>query len=279
MPDDIGRLTVGPNRIAFRRLGAGPPLLLVHGWPFHGRTWDGILPALRERFTCWVPDLPGLGLTEWSEDTDFSFRGQARTLRAFVDAAGLGPYSVIAHDTGGTIARLAASDDPRVERLVVLNTEMPGHRPPFIPLFQRTAALPGAAGNFRLTLGWRWYLRSRIGFGGCFRDRSRIDDAFVARYVTPLRESPRRLDGVLRYLRGIDWEVVDALPAIHRRITAPARLVWGAADPTFPVALARGMLPQFGGGADLVEVPDACLLVQEERPADVARAVLDFIPA
>jgi len=34
------------------------------------------------------PDLPGMGETEWTDATDFSFPGQGRTLKAFVDRLG-----------------------------------------------------------------------------------------------------------------------------------------------------------------------------------------------
>jgi pimeloyl-ACP methyl ester carboxylesterase len=176
------------------------------------------------------------------------------------------------------VARLLALDDPaRVSGLVLLNTEIPGHRPPWIPIYQTLAGLPGAGGPFGLLLRSRTYLRSPLGFGGCFFDRDRIDGAFVARYVRPVLADARRRDGMLRYLRGIDWSVVDSLADVHRRIEAPVRFVWGAADPTFPLASARAMVGHFTTRVDLIEIPDACLLVHEERPLEVARATVDFL--
>ena len=54
------------------------------------------------------------------------------------------------------------------------------------------------------------------------------------------------------------------------------QLVWGADDPTFPVEYARRMVRQLPD-ARLVEIPGGRLLVHEEKPADVARAVLGFL--
>jgi haloalkane dehalogenase len=68
---------------------------------------------------------------------------------------------------------------------------------------------------------------------------------------------------------------VDALEHDHARITMPVQLIWGADDPTFPVELARKMVPQLPD-ARLVEISGARLLVHEEKPAEVARAALDF---
>ena len=104
--------------VPVRRFGSGPALLLVHGFPLSGFTWRKVLPALAERYTCYVPDLPGMGESEWTDATDFSFPGQGRTLKAFVDALGLDRYSVLAQDTGGTFARyLALEDGARIDKL------------------------------------------------------------------------------------------------------------------------------------------------------------------
>src|SRR5262249_52485653 len=134
----------GSERLPYRRFGSGPPLLLVHGFPLSGFTWRKVLPELSKHYTCFAPDLPGMGDSEWTDRTDFSFPGQGRTLKRLVDGLGLDRYSVLAQDTGGTFARyLALEDGARVEKLVLVNTEMPGHRPPWIPLYQLLMRLPG----------------------------------------------------------------------------------------------------------------------------------------
>jgi len=270
-------IDTGTARIACRRFGSGSPLLLVHGFPLSGFTWRKILPELAERHTCWVPDLPGMGESTWTDDTEWSFPGQARTLKRLADRLGLERYSVLAQDTGGTFARLLALDDAaRVERLVLINTEIPGHRPPWIPLYQFLMALPGAQTSFGLLLRSRWFLRSGMGFGGCFSDLSLLDGAFHEHVVDPLLRSPERMEGMARYLTGLTWEPVDALATGHARLTMPVLLLWGADDPTFPLSQARTMLRQIAH-ARLVEIPGAKLLAHEEKPAEVARATLEFL--
>src|SRR5688572_26468023 len=227
-------------RLAYRVVGEGPALVLVHGYPTHGATWRKVLPTLSRRFTCYVPDLPGLGITEWRDDTDFTFPGHARLLRAWIDRLGLDGYDVLAHDTGGTIARcLADADGARLSRLALINTEMPGHRPPWIPLYRHLAALPGAHLSFAPLLRQRWFRRSPMGFGGCFVNRDLLDGDFHDHFVAPLLASSRRMQGSLRYLRGIGWDVVDGMREVHARLQMPVQLIWGAEDPTFPMPLAR----------------------------------------
>lgn len=275
----VERIDTGNAQVVCRRFGSGPALLLVHGFPLSGFTWRKLLPELAKHFTCYVPDLPGMGETEWTAHTDFSFPGQGRTLMALVDQLGLKRYSVIAQDTGGTFARFLALDDPhRVERLVLINTEMPGHRPPWIPLYQFLMRLPLTLSAFRLLLASRGFLRSPMGFGGCFSDLSLIDGEFHRQFVQPLLHSSRRMEGLQQYLIGAKWGPVDALERDHAHLKMPVQLVWGEDDPTFPVGRARAMLTQFPD-ARLVAIPGAKLLVHEEKPADVTRAILAFLQA
>lgn len=270
---------VGSARIAWRSVGRGEPLLLVHGWPFSSWSFRHVLPRLAEHFTCFLPDTPGLGETEWKDTHDFRFAAQAESLRRFADALDLPDYSILAFDTGATIARQLALIDPaRVRRLVLMNTEIPGHRPPWIPLFQRSVGLPGSRASMRLLLRTRALRRSALGFGGCFFDRSRIEDAdFLAGTVAPLLASDRRLEGAQRYLAGIDWDLVDGLARRHAEIAAPVLFVWGEDDPTFPIERARPMTAQLRDCRGLVAIPRARLLVHEERPDAVADAALPFL--
>jgi pimeloyl-ACP methyl ester carboxylesterase len=49
----MSKLTVGtengqPVELYFEDLGAGKPVILIHGWPLSGRSWEGQVPALIE---------------------------------------------------------------------------------------------------------------------------------------------------------------------------------------------------------------------------------------
>ena len=49
------------SRIHYRRLGQGPGMVLLHGYPQTGHMWRKVMPALAERFTVVAPDLRGYG--------------------------------------------------------------------------------------------------------------------------------------------------------------------------------------------------------------------------
>ena len=140
----VEHTSIGPTRYTWRKVGTGPALVLIHGFPLSGFTWRKVLPDLSQHFTCYLPDTPGLGDTEWSGQTDFTWHGQAQGFKALIDSWGLDRYHLLAHDSGGTFARcLTLADPARVTRLALINTEMPGHRPPWIPEYQALMAVPG----------------------------------------------------------------------------------------------------------------------------------------
>jgi pimeloyl-ACP methyl ester carboxylesterase len=270
---------VGDAAIAYHAIGSGPPLLLLHGWPLHGGTFRRILPALAAHHTCYVIDFPGAGSSRWTDRTAFGMGAQAEGVKAFASRMGLRSYSIVSHDTGGTIGRqLAIIDADRVNKLVAIGTEIPHHRPPWIRLFQFLSYLPGADAGFRANMGSDRFLRSSRGFGGCFSNLDLIGGEFHHLFVQPLLESAERRGGQRGRLRGIDWALLDRLAEGHAAIRAPVLLLWGANDPVFPAEQARKMVPQFND-ARFVTIPDAKLFVHEERPDEVARECLSFLGA
>lgn len=262
--------------IAYRVVGSGPPLVLLHGWPLWGFTFRKLIPHLMPHFTCYVIDLPGGGETDWTRDTDFTWPGQAASVKSLLEEVGLEEYFLLGQDSGAMIARhLCLLDRRRVRALVMTNTEVPGHRPPYIPTFRRLMYLPGSGLMFRFSLWMRWFVRSRWGFGRSLA-REFIDEEFYDGIVRPLVRSERRTAGHIRFLRGWSWDVLDRWRDFHNRITAPVLLLWGEADKTFPIELARRMSTQFARPAEVRTIPGAHLFVQEERPEEVAAEVVRF---
>lgn len=253
--------------------GAGPALLLLHGWPFHQATFRKIVPLLRQRMQCVTFDFPGAGNSLWSEDSDFSFRAMARLCRSLMRAAGFEEYHVLGHNTGGTIARLMAVTPSPVRTLILLNTEMPNHRPPYIRQFQWALRLPGGPAAMERLLKSDWFLRSPAGFGGCFEDRACIDSEFLHLFVSPLAVDRRILAGQLHRLSAIDWQLIDSLRKLHSQIDIPVSLVWGANDLTFPLSRMFEMAKQFAQRPTVSVVKGARLLVHEEQPEATAAAI------
>lgn len=275
---DAERLTrdAPTAQVACRRIGQGPPLVFLHGWPLSGFTFRKLLPLLKERFTCYLIDLPGGGDTEWTKRTEFSWPAQAATVKAVLEGLRLESYALFGQDSGAMIARhLCLLDRRRVTALIMTNTEVPGHRPPLLPIQRGLLFLPSSGQALRLALGWRWLVRSRWGFGASLRPEL-VDDVFYQHTIHPLVLSERRMDGQVRFLKGWSWGLLDRWEDYHRSINVPVRLIWGGADIYFPLAQGKRLrmqLPQ----ATLSVVQGAHLLVHEEEPEQVAAAVINHL--
>jgi len=158
---------------------------------------------------------------------------------------------------------------------VLTGTEIPGHRPPWIPFLQRIAN-PRMTAGFKLLMRSRRMLRSNIAFGGCFWNHELIYGEFRDVHIAPILADDRRIEGLTHYLLGIDWELLDSLAEGHRHISAPTLLLWGEQDTVFPVEQARPMADQLANCHGFLTVPNTRLFVQEERPEEVVRIARDF---
>lgn len=79
---------VGGLEIAFERQGAGPPLVLLHGFVGHSREWRRQIDDLSDEFTVVAWDAPGAGRSSDPPET-FRLPDYADCLAAFIDAVGL----------------------------------------------------------------------------------------------------------------------------------------------------------------------------------------------
>src|SRR5437867_4967931 len=278
MADDA-TTRVGDASVHWRRAGSGPPIVFLHGFPLSGATWDAVVHHLRDRFTCYAPDLIGLGESSSTSDDDYSSPGQARVFQGLLSQLGVGSYALVGNDTGGWIAReLALIDTQRVSHLVLTNTEIPFHRPPWIPMYQVLARVPGCGTVIGQLLKASGFCKSSLAFGGCFQDPTRVDGDFRARYIEPLIASDARMDGVMRFLRRMKFSRLDEFTNLHGQLAMPTLFIWGANDPTFPEPRAREMVAQFPNVAGFHSIAHGKMFFYQERPAEVDRPV-DRFPA
>ena len=265
--------------ITVRTFGEGIPLVLIHGFVVNGCTWRKIIPKLAEQFTCYVVDLPGFGDSKWNSRTDFTFTAQSKRLVKLFKKLNISNYSIIAQDTGASIARMiAVTEQSNLNKLILINTEIPNHRPPFIPLYQFFAKLPFANFMFRSLIKNDAFVRSPFFINEFYYDKSKLKDKEnLERYIEPLRTSKNKMFGMLEYLKGIEWNVVDNFAKSHSEIKAETLFVWGENDKTFPIELAKKMPTQFNSKCDLVSIPKASLMPHEEKSNEILDIIIPFL--
>ncbi len=267
-------LDVGAGgELAYRRVGTGPDVLFVHGWPVSGATFRGLLPFLADHVTCHVIDLPGAGSSRFSPGAPLSVEGHIAAVRTVVDLLGLDQVAVVGHDSGGLIARHALAGDPRLRAMGLIDTEQSQGLNWRFRLFLAGRNLPGFPAVLRWAVGRRRVRRSDFLLGGAFADKGLLDGEFDEFFLRPLRHSTDHLEAAIRVLRSFRTAHVHQLGGLHRRIDVPVQLVWGAGDPFFPLAWAREMVDTFPD-ARLEVIEGARLFSHEEKPEAVAKALL-----
>ncbi|MEJ2515766.1 MAG: pimeloyl-ACP methyl ester esterase BioH [Gammaproteobacteria bacterium] len=99
-------------------VGAGPPLVMLHGWGLHSGIWSTVLPRLQRQFRVTCIDLPGHGFSRgWGDGFDLTAAAAAVLEVAPPHAAWLG-WSL-----GGQVALAAAgAHRERVASLVLVAT-------------------------------------------------------------------------------------------------------------------------------------------------------------
>lgn len=123
---DRKRVAVTGAEINLVMGGAGPPLLLLHGYPQMGTMWHKIGPRLAEDFTVVVADLRGYGDSSKPESdathATYAKRAMAQDQVEVMGALGFDRFNVAGHDRGGRVAHRMALDHPsRMSRVAVLD--------------------------------------------------------------------------------------------------------------------------------------------------------------
>src|SRR5688572_207936 len=96
----IGTLQVRGASLFYRKGGAGPAVILLHGFPEDGSAYDRVMPSLARSFTVLVPDLRGIGRSVTSTP-EFDAQSLAMDVQQMATALKLERPYVVGHDMGG----------------------------------------------------------------------------------------------------------------------------------------------------------------------------------
>ncbi|HEX5929525.1 MAG TPA: alpha/beta hydrolase [Solirubrobacterales bacterium] len=112
------------RRLAWRTLGAGPPLLLINGYAATSEDWDPtFLGGLAETFQLICPDNRGTGGSELG-DAELTVDGMASDLEAVLDTLEIARLPVVGWSMGGFVAQQLATRAPeRVAALALIATD------------------------------------------------------------------------------------------------------------------------------------------------------------
>jgi pimeloyl-ACP methyl ester carboxylesterase len=225
---ELRYLTANGVRFAYLEEGAGPLVLLVHGFPDTAHTWDDVRPALAGAgFRAVSPYTRGYFPTAVPADGRYDSVTLGRDVLAWIDALGERQAIVVGHDWGASAAYVAAALGPERVRFLV------------------TVAIPHPA-SLRPSPRLIWGARHMILFQRAnaeakvrANDFAHVDE-LVRRWspawnvpageTAPVKEAfghPESLTAALGYYRAL---TLRPPPALRQRITVPSAVFSGADD-------------------------------------------------
>jgi pimeloyl-ACP methyl ester carboxylesterase len=260
--------------------GEGPLVVLLHGFPETSRAWRKQIPELAKRFRVVAPDLRGYGGSDKPKGiaayrTSVVADDIARLIQEF-DAE---RAHVVGHDWGGGVAWTLATRHPDVvNRLAVLNCPHPA-------VMQRAlrsnwAQIRRSWYIFAFQLPWlpEWAF-TRDGSKSvkdALRRSAKRPDTFTE---ADLDEYARAFSAPGAATAAINYYRAAARSRVPRdKIAAPTLVIWGEDDFALGIELTRGMDELFVTPPRIEYLADTSHWVMEERPDEVNRLLLDFLP-
>ncbi len=277
------------GRIFARSGGDGPPLLLLHGYAQTNVMWHKVVPALAQKFTLIIPDLPGYG---WSDvprsgkgHAPYDKRSMARCMIELMEKLGYARFHLAGHDRGGRVAYRLALDNPgRLIKLAVLD---------IIPTFEMWNRM-----DHTMALKvWHWpflaqkfpmpemllekapieYFDYKMASWTKAKDLSAFDPRALAHYRAffsdPLRIHATCEDYRAGATTDLGHDEVDH--AARNKISTPMLVLWGTAgipNESTPLNVWRSWAKEVSG-----KPIDSGHFLPEENPEATASALLEFL--
>jgi pimeloyl-ACP methyl ester carboxylesterase len=261
--------TLPQGRLRVARLGSGPPLVLLHGYPDNLQIWCELAPLLADRFQVTAFDWPGMGFSDaWRGGTTPSH--MADRLLALLDHWQIERASILGMDMGGQPALAFAARHPdRIRHLVVMNS----------------LVMPEEKTSWEIRVlrqfGWNRFVLRRLPWL-VFRRAEWTFLPWGVRLPRDLRadlwESFRRPEVrtfIIRMCAGYQG-TLSRLPELYAEIRCPTLVLWGERDRHFPPAHAE-QLHRAISGSQLRIIPGAEHWMAWYRANEVAQHLTDFL--
>jgi pimeloyl-ACP methyl ester carboxylesterase len=109
--------------------GAGPAVVLLHGYGETGDMWEPLAEKLAKDHTVIVPDLRGMGLSARPAG-GYDKKTQGHDIAGVLDALKVERADLVTHDIGNMVGYALAAEYPdRITRFVIIDAPLPGVGP------------------------------------------------------------------------------------------------------------------------------------------------------
>lgn len=256
-------IEVGGLRVAYERAGAGPPLLLLHGFVGDGpSTWRRQIEGLCDEFTVVAWDAPGVGGSS-NPPESFGMAGYADCLAGFVDRLRLEKPHVAGLSFGAALALAFHRRHPAIPSSLVLASAYAGW----------AGSLPPDVAEQRL--------QQALVLAELSPDE--LVDALLPTMFSEATdpESVGAFGASMRAFHRVGFRAMARASAENLRdvlphISVPTLLVYGDKDVRATLAVAKD-LEQAIRGSMLVVLPGAGHVCNIEAPDEFNRAIRQFL--
>jgi len=273
---------VGPWRVAYIDQGEGPPVVLLHGCPFHSYQWRDLMGRLQDHRVL-APDLLGLGDTQVRLTDDYRLPNDVTMVVGLLDALRIPQADFVTADHGAATLQLLMRDHPeRIRRAVITNAEAYDQWPsePERPYLELVVS-PWLSPLFRFAL--RFTAVQREVFGVAVHSEEAFTDEVLYAYTRAHIATPERWARLQRFFR---WQLdpehnrvtLDAVEGM-RRFDKPTLILWGRQDTNFGPALAERLASDIPGVVGVTYLDHSAHMPFQEEPEQYAAAVLGFLGA
>ncbi len=267
-------LRVNDYDMAYLEIGAGPPLVCVHGSLNDFRAWAPVLKPFSAGRQLIAPSLRHYFPEHWDGQGGlFKMAQHVDDMIAFIDGLGLGPVDLVGHSRGGHLAfRLALKRPDLIRKLVLAE---PGGALDASLLPPEAANLPPGAGSRGHVAEASAKIAAGDLDGGLRAFIDGINGPGAWDKLAP-QDRQMREDNAYTLIAQVNEGRQDFAKAEAEAIAVPTLFVQGADTPgMLPIVLKA--LAANVPGARTVVIPNAGHSMMRQQPKAFADAVLAFL--
>lgn len=277
-------LAVDGFRLAYERIGHGPAVVLLHGWPGDRTDYRHVVPILASTTDVVVPDLRGFGESDKHRSdpgVSYSADAQARSVVGLIEELGLDHPVIGGYDIGSRIAQTVARNRPDLVGALVVAPPLPGigdriltaraqqefWYQPFHQLDLADRLFDGQVQAVREYLRHFWSHWSGPNF--------ELPDDHLDHLVSMYAQPGAFTASIGWYRAGagsVARSVAERPPRSQDRIAVPTTVLWPEQDPLFPRAWSD-RLDDFFANARLRHIDGIGHFTPLECPHEFAEAL------
>ena len=271
----VHTVLVHGQRIAYLDVGAGPPVILIHGFGGSMWQWEYQQHQLSQHFRVFTLDLPGAGLSD-KPHIDYRPDQMLDFFVGFMDATKIPQATLVGNSMGAGLAiGMALTHPTRVAKLVLVDG-LPQHVMEKLTSPSVRRALESSAPSWLVSFG-------NTLFGGLMIESVLQEIVHDPTLLTPavLERSNRnrQLPGLIKPIMAVRenlplWE--SGFATRLGTITHPTLVLWGEEDRVFPIAVGEELHHTIKGSR-FIRIPKAGHIPQWERPDVVNQTLITFI--